>query len=105
MVDKLKGRTSTRWDALSKRYRRLNPLCEMCLKEGRIKEAYAVDHKVPHKGDVDLLFDLENLQSLCIGCHNAAKQAIERRGYDNAIAIDGWPIDTTHPIYQKKEKK
>jgi hypothetical protein len=39
------------------------------------------------------------LQSLCAHCHSSRKQSIERRGYDTAVGIDGWPIDPRHPCY------
>jgi 5-methylcytosine-specific restriction protein A len=93
----LKGHAVTRWNALSKRYRKANPLCEHCMREGRVAAAFAVDHIIPHKGKEDLLFDVSNLQSLCERCHNSYKQGLERRGYDNAVALDGWPTDPMHP--------
>jgi len=30
-----------------------------------------VHHKIKHDGDVDLLYDWDNLESLCRACHNA----------------------------------
>jgi HNH endonuclease len=85
------------WNKLSRDWRRQHPLCQHCMDEGRVVAAYAVDHKVPHKGDPAIMYDLNNLQSLCESCHNAWKQRIERRGYDNTIGLDGWPIDPMHP--------
>jgi len=64
---------------------------------GRVSLAFAVDHKTPHRGDVALLFDINNLQSLCELCHNSNKQSIEKRGYDKVVALDGWPTDSNHP--------
>jgi 5-methylcytosine-specific restriction endonuclease McrA len=51
-----------------------------------------VDHITPHKGNVSLFWDVNNLQALCVGCHNAGKQSIEVRGYDKAVGVDGWPV-------------
>jgi len=101
MVRRLQGTASTRWDALSKRYRKAYPLCAMCRKEGRISAAMVVDHIIPHKGDQSLLFDPSNLQSLCLNCHNARKQSIERMGYDRAVGEDGWPSDPKHPTNRR----
>ncbi|MDD4570646.1 MAG: HNH endonuclease signature motif containing protein [Tepidanaerobacteraceae bacterium] len=41
-----------------------------CLKAKRITPATVVDHIKPHKGDVKLFFDINNLQSLCKTCHD-----------------------------------
>jgi 5-methylcytosine-specific restriction protein A len=72
------------------------PLCENCLKHGRITAATVVDHKTPHKGDLELFLDPNNHQSLCDDprwrCHSSDKQ---REEHGNAprphIGIDGWP--------------
>lgn len=37
------------------------------------------DHRVPHRGDSTLFWADGNLQTLCKGCHDGAKQAAERR--------------------------
>jgi 5-methylcytosine-specific restriction enzyme A len=74
-----------------------HPLCCFCQAEGRITAANTVDHVEPHKGDVILFFDQRNLQSLCPPCHSRVKQGIERRGFDRAVGLDGWPIDPRHP--------
>jgi 5-methylcytosine-specific restriction endonuclease McrA len=62
------------------------------MKEGRLTLSTVVDHIRPHKGDVALFWDSNNLQTLCTGCHNAGKQSIEVRGYDKAVGMDGWPL-------------
>lgn len=36
------------------------------------------DHITPHKGDRDLFFDAQNLQTLCKPCHDTVKQREER---------------------------
>ena len=73
------------------------PLCENCLKHGRITAATVVDHKTPHKGDIRLFLDPNNHQSLCDDprwrCHSSDKQ---REEHGNAprqqIGSDGWPV-------------
>lgn len=73
------------------------PLCENCLKHGRVTPASVVDHKTPHKGNLSLFFDPNNHQSLCDDprwrCHSSDKQ---REEHGNAprpyIGVDGWPV-------------
>lgn len=57
------------WRALSKRQLERQPLCESCLKANRYEKAEIADHIQPikHGGPI---YDLNNLQSLCIACHN-----------------------------------
>ena len=63
-----------RWRNLSIRYRRMNPLCVdpygTHKAEGRIVPAQHVDHIVSRARAPHLAFDWENLQGLCIPCHN-----------------------------------
>lgn len=59
-----------RWNAISKRYRALNPFCVTCAAAGRDGvPAEHVDHIVPHRGNRDLFLDPANWQSLCASCH------------------------------------
>ena len=76
------------------------PLCRMCKREQRYTAATVVDHIKPHKGLEALFYDYANTQSLCKPCHDRVKQGIEARGYDKAVALNGWPIDEQHPIYK-----
>jgi hypothetical protein len=56
------------------------PLCENCLKHGRITPATVADHPIPHRGDYDLFWN-QPLQSLCDQtpwrCHSSVKQRTE----------------------------
>lgn len=54
-----------------------HPLCVECEREGRVVPGYAVDHIVPHRGNVALLKDWDNLQTLCQR-HHAIKSNKER---------------------------
>jgi len=72
--------------------------CGAMLKRGRSHPKSAVVHHIkPHKGDLDLFFDLDNLQAVCWSCHSGDIQSIEARGFDATIGADGWPIDENHP--------
>lgn len=73
--------SSTEWRATSKAFREEHPLCEECLKSGRIRPAQLVDHIVPiRQGGAKL--DPSNLQSLCNACHSA-KSIKEGSRYGN----------------------
>lgn len=66
-TDKLYG--SYRWKQVRALKRKLSPLCELCLSEGKTTLAQMVDHIVEVK-DGGERFDIDNLQSLCSACHN-----------------------------------
>jgi 5-methylcytosine-specific restriction protein A len=85
------------WLRLRDLHKAQHPLCVMCERQGRVTAATVVDHIKPHKGDRDLFYDPENLQSLCERHHNASKQAEEHRGFSSEVGIDGWPLDARHP--------
>jgi 5-methylcytosine-specific restriction endonuclease McrA len=82
----------SKWQRAADAYKRLNPLCVYCQKQGRVSAAYAVDHITPHNlkraldsGDRDwilqaqhLFWSQSNWQSLCQPCHNSVKQIEER---------------------------
>ena len=91
------------WDRATRIYKNHNPLCAMCYAKGRVAAATVVDHKVPHKGDPVLFWDVQNWQALCKTCHDQHKQAQERRGYSNEVAVDGWPTDQHHPSNKIKK--
>lgn len=50
--------------------------CAMC---GSVAESrrMVADHKVAHRGNAELFWDRGNLQALCKGCHDGAKQRAE----------------------------
>jgi len=69
-----------RWQDYREIYLRHNPLCALCLKGGKHKEASIVDHIMPHRGDMSLFWDADNHQSLCVQCHNIkTRQEINER--------------------------
>ena len=84
------------WRRRAKLQLKLEPLCRMCLAAGKIVLATCADHIEPHYGDANK-FILGPLQSLCTACHSGRKQSIERRGFDTAVGVDGWPVDPRHP--------
>ncbi len=55
------------WKRIRDRYARLHPLCERCLKEGRITPMEEVHHILPvNRGGGN---EETNLMSLCRSCH------------------------------------
>lgn len=69
-----------RWMKTSRQYRKENPLCVECKKEGIIKSADVVDHIKPIQ-DGGEVFDWDNFQSLCHSHHNSktAKENARKR--------------------------
>ena len=88
-----------RWRRIRRHQLRKTPLCEMCLKLGRLERATIADHIIEHEGDWNL-FWTGALQSLCAPCHNSRKRLVNERGYDPEIGEDGWPLDRNHPVYR-----
>lgn len=58
------------WKELRLSFLNANPLCVECRMEGKVVVARVVDHIQPHKGNLDLFFDVHNLQSLCKSHHD-----------------------------------
>lgn len=48
------------------------------------------DHIQRHRGDPDLFFNLDNIQTVSMAYHVKQKQRQERRGYAK-LGPDGWP--------------
>lgn len=65
-----------RWKRLRAWFLRRHPLCEMCVQAGHITPATVVDH-IKEIADGGARYDPDNLQALCIACHNI-KTADER---------------------------
>lgn len=86
-----------RWQARRKAQFTKQPLCERCLKEGRVTAATVAHHKQAHKGDHALFFDADNLASSCAPCHNSIEQSVEKLGYEKGSDPDGRPKDKKHP--------
>ena len=72
------------------------PLCELCLERHRTTEAKVVNHRQPHKGNMTLFLDPENLQSACAPCHDGPVQSYERTGRMRGCDANGVPLDASH---------
>ena len=84
-----------RWRRLRKVQLGQEPFCEYCARMGRTTRATVADHIIPHKGEHALLYDLDNLQSLCKTCHDSVKAAEEAGNY-RGVDADGVPLDPGH---------
>lgn len=73
------------------------PLCRLCLKSGKETPSTVADHIEPHKNDLKLFYDRENLQGVCASCHSGIKRVSEHVGYSQACDADGFPTDPKHP--------
>ena len=66
------------WRALSEQVRREEPLCRVCLREGRTALSTNADHIKPKgEGGTD---ERHNLQGLCTPCHNRKTAQEAQRG-------------------------
>jgi 5-methylcytosine-specific restriction protein A len=90
--------STQRWRKGRLAHLRAHPLCVYCAAMDQVTAATVVDHRVPHKGDLDLFYDPNNYQSLCAPCHDGAKSREESIGYSDAFDVDGYPIDAKHPV-------
>jgi 5-methylcytosine-specific restriction protein A len=88
-----------RWQKLRKAFLTLHPLCECdhCKAgELRVLVANVVDHKVPHKGNIELFWDQANWQAMNKVCHDRHKALLERTGRVAGADAEGTPLDPRH---------
>lgn len=84
---------SRAWKNLRAAHLRHFPLCAECLKRGIVTAATDVDHIIPHRGDPSLMWNPNNLQSLCHACHSR-KTAAEDGGFGNKISEPGRRVES-----------
>ncbi|KKB86457.1 hypothetical protein VW29_02550 [Devosia limi DSM 17137] len=77
------------------------PLCENCLRYGRVTVATVCDHVDPKTKLDPNTFFAGPFQSLCDAdpwrCHSKVKQSEERLGYVKGSTEDGRPVAADHP--------
>lgn len=65
---------SKKWHKLRKMKLAISPFCERCLAGGIYTPAYIIHHKEYitnlNYQDGDVFFNIDNLESLCLECHN-----------------------------------
>jgi 5-methylcytosine-specific restriction protein A len=74
------------WHRRARRQLQCEPLCAMCLSEGKIVAARIADHVEPHR-NVPQKFWAGALQSLCPHCHESRQKRLEHCGYHNTIGL------------------
>lgn len=62
---------TTRWEKVRLAYLREHPLCEECLRQGRVTAATVVHHKIAHEGNEQLFWDEHNWEARCRADHEA----------------------------------
>jgi 5-methylcytosine-specific restriction endonuclease McrA len=65
---------TARWSKERRLFLQLHPLCRPCMQAGRLTGATQVDHVIPHKGNYEAFFRLENWQPICASCHSRKTQ-------------------------------
>jgi 5-methylcytosine-specific restriction enzyme A len=93
------------WKKLREQHRHAHPCCAMCLDAGEVTPATITDHIRPHRGDMRLFLDPDNLQSLCKVHHDSSKQWEERRGMSGGCDADGNPLDARHPWNRRQQRE
>lgn len=71
---------TTKWKNISKEFLKVNNTCCRCG-----DRATVVDHIIPHRGNEDLFWDMNNYQPLCSKCHQL-KTLEEMRDRQKEIA-------------------
>jgi 5-methylcytosine-specific restriction endonuclease McrA len=88
-----------RWVKESKQFLRLNPICYYC-----DDKATLVNHRIPHKGNETLFWQVRNWQPACKHCHDSLIKKLENGkilGKDvvanNKCDDRGIPQSSSHP--------
>lgn len=80
-----KAYRSTKWQKLRLVHLKNEPLCQECLRNGRITAAEQVHHKKSfiQNGEINwnLFLDEDNLESICSACHGIEHQ--KEKGYQD----------------------
>lgn len=92
--------STSKWQKIRARQLYKSPLCAYCYAQGLIVAANIVDHITPHKNNIDLFFDSQNLQSLCKHCHDSHKQRYEKSGRVIGCNTEGMPINAKSHWYE-----
>jgi 5-methylcytosine-specific restriction protein A len=66
-----------KWRIITKKHLAAQNFCICC----GSNEYLTVDHIIPPRGDSDLFFDVDNLETLCVNCHRrkTAREINERK--------------------------
>lgn len=88
MTERIRGRRGVE---LRRRRLQAEPLCRMCRQNGRVTPATVPDHIKPiSQGGTN---EPDNIQCLCLECHNLKTRKDMGYRLRQAIGVDGWPIE------------
>lgn len=62
---------TARWARMREQKKDEAPFCVDCEAEGKLTVWTELDHQVPHRGDLDIFWDYENLRGRCREHHQA----------------------------------
>lgn len=65
---------NNKWVKLRNKYINEHPYCVLCWATRKLH----VDHIVPHNNNMDLFWDYDNLQTLCLSCHTGKTREDEK---------------------------
>jgi hypothetical protein len=93
---------SKRWKQLRKHILDKSPYCQCPHHNGKQYPANVVDHKIPHRGNLRLFWDVRNLQSMAKVCHDKFKQSQEKggAGFKRGCDEHGNPLSTDHEWWE-----
>jgi len=94
---------TTQWQELRRIKLQNYPLCEQCMKQGRLEVATVVDHNVGVSAGGNPFPPLEELTSLCERCHNRKTRVHDQLGQeliDKGCDERGYPLDPRHPFFK-----
>lgn len=99
---------SAEWKALRlQAFRRDKYRCqrtgELCIGRGQQPNAPVANHKVPHKGDRNLFFSLDNIETVTKAAHDGLIQREEKSGSLVGTGLDGRPSDPMHPWNRRSQ--
>lgn len=79
------------WKKLRNSYIAEHPLCEECMKKGKITPAEEVHHKIPflsgstYQEQINLAYDYNNLMSVCSKCHADLHKELNSQRYSSKL--------------------
>lgn len=101
MEERIRGR---RWMAIRERiFKRDCGLCQECKRKGRVRAGNQVDHRIALTNDGSN--DDDNLELLCVDCHDAKTNTDLGHKPRVTIGLNGWPTDEPRnrsPVWKRK---
>lgn len=87
-----------RWVKARRAYLATHPHCLGCDAIGLTVMATAVDHVVPHLGNQQLFWDVNNWQPACYWHHNAIKARLENEWQACKVSVAALALDSPEAV-------